>query len=167
MLRSYKKNHHGELRIPVVKKLEMRIDGELFKVEGYKVRVTLQPGHYAYVPINTENKHFLEYSKGKASELLLTDNFVCVTFTISEKDPSFVAQDLNFSTIDSTFATVNAGRPALKGTDTQSISNIAHIQNYFSRMRKSLQKHIHKRSTGNCARPEVGRRTVSMMPCKS
>ncbi|MEM3197384.1 MAG: hypothetical protein QW431_05475 [Conexivisphaerales archaeon] len=41
------------------------------------MRVTLQPGHYAYVPINTENKHFLEYSKGKASELLLTDNFVC------------------------------------------------------------------------------------------
>ncbi|MEM3701549.1 MAG: hypothetical protein QXH93_02350 [Conexivisphaerales archaeon] len=32
MLRSYKKNHHGELRIPVVKKLEMRIDGKLFKV---------------------------------------------------------------------------------------------------------------------------------------
>ncbi|MEM0122924.1 MAG: hypothetical protein QXI38_00285, partial [Conexivisphaerales archaeon] len=74
MLRSYKKNHYGELRIPVVKKLEMRIDGELFK--GDRVRVTLQPGHYAYVPINTENKHFLEYSKGKASELLLTDNFV-------------------------------------------------------------------------------------------
>ncbi|MEM3197545.1 MAG: hypothetical protein QXY52_05070 [Conexivisphaerales archaeon] len=69
------------------------------------MRVTLQPGHYAYVPINTENKHFLAYSKGKASELLLTDNFVCIT--ISEKQRtlggSFVAQDLNF-TIDSTFA---------------------------------------------------------------
>ncbi|MEM0097978.1 MAG: hypothetical protein QW338_05900 [Conexivisphaerales archaeon] len=51
-------------------------------VQGDKA--TLQPGHYAYVPINTENKHFLEYSKGKASELLLTDNFVCITFTISE-----------------------------------------------------------------------------------
>ncbi len=105
MLRSYKKNHYGELRIPVVKKLEMRIDGELFKVEGDKVRVTLQPGHYAYVPINTENKHFLAYSKGRTSELLLTDNFVCVTFTISEKErslgSSFVAQDF---TIDSTFA---------------------------------------------------------------
>ncbi|MEM4109261.1 MAG: transposase, partial [Conexivisphaerales archaeon] len=134
---------------PVVKKLEMRIDGELFKVEGDRVRVTLQPGHYAYVPINTENKHFLAYSKDKASELLLTDNFVCITFTISEKERtlggSFVAQDLNFSTIDSTFATVNAGRPALKGTDTQSISNIAHIQNDFSRRRKSLQKNIHNR----------------------
>ncbi len=79
---------------------------------------------------------------------------------------SFVAQDLNFSTIDSTFATVNAGRPALKGTYTHSISNIAHIQNDFSR-RKSLQKHIHRRSTGNCARPEAGKRTASMMPCKS
>ncbi|MEM3853679.1 MAG: hypothetical protein QW606_05165, partial [Conexivisphaerales archaeon] len=100
-----------------MKKLEMKIDGELFKVEGDRVRVTLQPGHYAYVPINTENKHFLAYSKGKASELLLTDNFVCITFTISKKERSlggsFVAQDLNFSTIDSTFATVNAGRPAL------------------------------------------------------
>ncbi|MEM3197337.1 MAG: hypothetical protein QW431_05240 [Conexivisphaerales archaeon] len=62
--------------------------------------------------------------------------------TISEKDPSFVAQDF---TIDSTFATVNAGRPALKRTDTQSISDIAHIQNDFSRRRKSLQKHIHNR----------------------
>ncbi|MEM3197748.1 MAG: hypothetical protein QW837_01560 [Conexivisphaerales archaeon] len=80
--------------------------------------------------------------------------------TISEVEKtlggSFVAQDF---TIDSTFATVNAGRPALKGTDT------AHIQNDLGR--KSLQKHIHRRSTGNCARPEAGRRTVSMMPCKS
>ncbi|MEM0145696.1 MAG: hypothetical protein QW431_02960 [Conexivisphaerales archaeon] len=56
-------------------------------------------------------------------------------------------------------------KPAPKGTYTQSISDIAHIQNDFSRRRKSLQKHIHRRSTGNCARPEAGRRTVSMMPC--
>ncbi|MEM4150836.1 MAG: hypothetical protein QXO39_06325 [Conexivisphaerales archaeon] len=85
-----------------MKKLEMRIDGELFKVEGDKA--TLQPGHYAYVPINTENKHFLAYSKGKASELLLTDNFVCVNHI--GKEPSFVAQDF---TIDSTFVTVMTG----------------------------------------------------------
>ncbi|MEM3701340.1 MAG: hypothetical protein QXH93_01285 [Conexivisphaerales archaeon] len=49
-------------------------------------------------------------------------------------DPSFVAQDF---TIDSTFVTVNAGWPALKGTDT------AHIQNDSGS--KSLQKHIHNR----------------------
>ncbi|MEM3261359.1 MAG: hypothetical protein QXW72_03105 [Conexivisphaerales archaeon] len=68
------------------------------------MRVTLQAGHYAYVPINTENKHFLAYSKGKASELLLTDNFVCVTFTISKKERSLASWRRNFSTIDSTFA---------------------------------------------------------------
>ncbi|MEM3197110.1 MAG: hypothetical protein QXG99_04065 [Conexivisphaerales archaeon] len=54
------------------------------------------------------------------------------------KEPSFVAQDF---TIDSTFVTVNVGRTALKGTYTQSISNIVHIQNDFSRRRNSLQKH--------------------------
>ncbi|MEM4126403.1 MAG: hypothetical protein QW508_02425 [Conexivisphaerales archaeon] len=78
--------------------------------------------------------------------------------TISEKEKtlggSFVAHDF---TIDSTFATVNAGRPALKGTDT------AHIQNDSGR--RACRSKIDKRSTGNCARPEVGRRTASMMPC--
>ncbi|MEM3197213.1 MAG: hypothetical protein QXT35_01065 [Conexivisphaerales archaeon] len=53
--------------------------------------------------------------------------------TISEKDPSFVAQDF---TIDSTFAEL--WQAVLKGTDT------AHIQNDFRR-RKSLQKNIHNR----------------------
>ncbi|MEM3487638.1 MAG: hypothetical protein QW428_06125 [Conexivisphaerales archaeon] len=46
----------------------------------------------------------------------------------------------------------------MKGTDT------AHIQNDFSR-RRACRSTIGKRSTGNCARPEVGRRTASMMPC--
>ncbi|MEM3242332.1 MAG: hypothetical protein QXK57_04940 [Conexivisphaerales archaeon] len=62
---------------------------------------------------------------------------MCVNHIEKGKEPSFVAQAF---TIDSTFATVNAGRPALKGTYTQSISDIAHIQNDFRR-RKSLQKH--------------------------
>ncbi|MEM3788845.1 MAG: hypothetical protein QXN95_03145 [Candidatus Bathyarchaeia archaeon] len=62
---------------------------------------------------------------------------MCVNHIEKGKEPSFVAHDF---TIDSTFATVNAGRPALKGTYTQSISDIAHIQNDFRR-RKSLQKH--------------------------
>lgn len=42
-LRSYRKNHHGELRIPEVKRLAMRIDAELFKVVDGRVRITLQP----------------------------------------------------------------------------------------------------------------------------
>ena len=50
MLRSYRKNHRGELRIPEVKKLAMRIDGELFKLVGGTVRVTLQPHNYVWLP---------------------------------------------------------------------------------------------------------------------
>ncbi|MEM3241527.1 MAG: hypothetical protein QXK57_00745 [Conexivisphaerales archaeon] len=48
-------------------------------------------------------------------------------------------------------------KPALKGTD------IAHIQNDSGR--KAYRSTTNRRSTGNCARPEVGRRTASMMPC--
>ncbi len=43
MLRSYRKNHHGELRIPEVKRLAMRIDGELFRIVDGRIRITLQP----------------------------------------------------------------------------------------------------------------------------
>ncbi|MDG7008186.1 MAG: hypothetical protein JRN06_08070 [Nitrososphaerota archaeon] len=41
MLRSYRKNHRGELGIPEVKRLAMRIDGELFRLLGDTVRLTL------------------------------------------------------------------------------------------------------------------------------
>src|SRR5439155_18660103 len=44
MLKSYKKNHHGELRIPEVKRLAMRVDSELFKIVGNNnLRITLRP----------------------------------------------------------------------------------------------------------------------------
>ncbi|MEM3196773.1 MAG: hypothetical protein QXT35_05510 [Conexivisphaerales archaeon] len=39
----------------------------------------------------------------------------------------------------------------LKGTDTQSIYNIAHIQNDFSRRRKSLHKHNRQKNCVNDA----------------
>ncbi|MEM3196653.1 MAG: hypothetical protein QXK57_01345 [Conexivisphaerales archaeon] len=79
---------------------------------------------------------------------MLTDNFVCVNHIGKGKEPSFVAQD--FSTIDYTFAMVNAGRPALKGTDTQSISNIAYIQNDFRRRacRSTYTKEVQETEPG-------------------
>ncbi len=149
LLRSYKKNHKGKLGIPDIKKLEMRIDEELFKVEGDRARITLQPGHYAYVPLNTKNKHFAEYSKGKTSELLITDTVVVLTFRVSsEKKPmgkNIAGQDLNFSTIDMTVVSVNNQKPELKGTSTIDTSNIKHIQQDYSRRKQKLQKHIPNR----------------------
>lgn len=73
MLRSYRKNHHWELGIPEAKRLTMRIDGELFKIFSSSIRVTLQPGRYIWIPINAANKHYEEYSKGRPSELIITE----------------------------------------------------------------------------------------------
>ena len=84
MLRSYRKNHHGDLKIPEVKRLAMRIDGELFKVVNGSLRITLQPNKYIWLPINTSNRHYEEYSKGRASEILITDRKVCLTFVVGE-----------------------------------------------------------------------------------
>ncbi|MDV3276997.1 MAG: transposase [Nitrososphaerales archaeon] len=146
LLRSYRKNRYGEFRIPEVKKLAMRIDSELFKIVDGSIRITVQPNKYVWLPIKTSNKHYEEYSTGKASELLITDRKVCLTFIVSngEKKPlgeRLAASDLNFKTIDSTRVSLS-NQPALVGVETQPIKEIVRIQNDFSRRRRMMQKHI-------------------------
>jgi len=146
MLRSYRKNHHGELRIPTVKKLAIRIDAELFKIVDDRIRITLQPNKYAWLPINKENKHFKEYSKGKPSELLITNQKVCLTYMVGEREKplgkELVAADLNFNTIDLTQARIENGVTKLENVMTKSLRRIAQIQNDFSRMRQKIQQHV-------------------------
>ncbi|MDG7034396.1 MAG: transposase [Nitrososphaerota archaeon] len=144
MLRSYRRNHHGELRIPEVKRLAMRIDAELFRIGDGRVRITLQPNGYVWLPLNTANGHYDEYSKGRVSELLITDTKVCLTFVVGdEKKPlgkRLVAQDLNFRSVGSTNALLSS-QPSLTGVGTQSLKGIVRIQNDFSR-RRTLQRHV-------------------------
>ena len=124
----------------------MRIDGELFRVIGEKIRVTLQPNRYDWLPVNQSNKHYQEYSKGRASELLITDTKVCLTFVIGDgRKPlgeRFVAQDLNFRTVDSTCAVVDDSKPLLSGVGTQPLREIVRVQNDFSLRRRALQRHV-------------------------
>ncbi|MDA4119853.1 MAG: transposase [Thaumarchaeota archaeon] len=146
MLRSYRRTHHGEIRIPEMKRLAMRIDGELFKVVGGQIRVTLQPNRYVWFPINTSNKHYDQYSKGRPSELLMTDAKVCLTFvvgcgTTKPLASRLVAQDLNFRSVDSTDALLG-GRPSLTGVETRSLKEVVRIQDDFSRRRRALQRHV-------------------------
>ena len=131
MLRSYRRNHHGELRIPEVKRLVMRIDGELFRVVDGRVRITLQPNQYVWLPVNARNKHYEEYAKGRASELLITDKKVCLTFVVQRgregKKPlgeKFIASDLNFRSMDSTKAST-VGGPTLTDIATEPLDEIA------------------------------------------
>jgi putative transposase len=145
MLRSYRKNHHGQLRIPDAQRLAMRIDAELFKIVDNKIRLTLQPGYYTWLPINTANKHYQEYARGRPSELLITDRKVCLTFIIGNENKPlgkrFVGSDLNFSTIDTTTVTTHSP-PALEEVNTDTIRNITRIQNDFSRRRRQIQLHV-------------------------
>ncbi|MBI3116169.1 MAG: IS200/IS605 family element transposase accessory protein TnpB [Thaumarchaeota archaeon] len=147
MLRSYRKNHHGELRIPEVKRLAMRIDSELFRMMDGKIRVTLQPSNYVWIPINGKNKHYQEYSRGRASELLITDRQVCLTFVVGEDEKplggKLMASDLNFDTIDSTRASLTpSSGPKIDAVETESIKRIVQIQNDFSRRRREIQLHV-------------------------
>ncbi|MDG6939690.1 MAG: transposase [Nitrososphaerota archaeon] len=145
MLRSYRKNHHGELRIPEVKRLATRTDGELFRVVDGRVRITLRPNRYVWLPVNTKDKHYEEYSQGRASELLITDKKVCLTFIVGDGmkplGSRFMAQDLNFRSVDSTNVLLS-GQPSLTGVETRSLKEIVRIQNDFSRRRKMLQTHV-------------------------
>jgi len=73
ILRSYKKNNNGALKIVQAKRLSMRIDSELTRIENNRLRITIRPNEYEYIPIVTKNKKYNEYSKYKISEVLLTE----------------------------------------------------------------------------------------------
>jgi len=146
LLKSYKKKHK-KLAMPKVKRLTMRMDAELFKTEqtndgSASVRITLQPFKHEYITFTPKHKKWNEYSDGRASELLITDRRLSITFVVSEGDKplggKFIASDLNFSTIDSTIASKKDGIVKLQQVKKEPISKNARIQNDFSRRRRRL-----------------------------
>ena len=157
LLRSYKKRHK-RLEIPKVKRLAMRIDAELFKIEQgnegtVSARITLQPFRYEYITFTPRHRKWEEYysnsnsSKGKASELLITDRRLYITLVTNggKKKPlgsRFVASDLNFFTVDSTAASKEGEKVKLQQVKTEHVGKIARIQNDFSRRRRRIQLHV-------------------------
>jgi len=70
LLRSYKRRHK-RLEIPEVKRLAVRIDAELFKIEqeqkddgSVSARITLQPFRYGYITFTPRHRRWEEYSRG-------------------------------------------------------------------------------------------------------
>jgi putative transposase len=149
LLRSYKRRHK-RLGMPEVKRLAIRVDAELFKIErkgnSIMVRITLQPFRYEYIRFAPKHKRWEEYSEGKTSELLITDMKLCVTFITNGKEKSlgdkFIASDLNFNTIDSTTSSKKDGAVRLQRVETEPINKIAGVQNDFSRRRRRIQLHV-------------------------
>ena len=139
ILRSFRKNHHNK-RYPQVKKLSMRLDSELVKIVGDRLRITIRPGEYEYILINTENKKWKEYSNHGIGEVLITDRVVAISFKFPGKELSDenVGIDINFNSIDGTVVNTRGIERAF----TEPIPQIARIQNDFSRRRSKIQKHI-------------------------
>lgn len=149
LLKSYRKNHHGQIGLPIVQKISARIDAELLKIIDNQLRISLQPRVFTFIPIVTNHRHYNYYIEhGSLSEVLVTDKIVCLTFVVRKESKPlahmFVAQDINFKTIDSTKTEVDPLNHdvTITAVTTQSVKNIVRIQNDFSRRRQQLQKHI-------------------------
>ena len=140
ILRSFRKNRKGK-KYPEVKKLAMRLDSELLKLQDGFLRITIRPGEYEYIPINRKHSRFDEYSGSGISELLLTDRKVVLSFRkpnnreIGEKK---IGVDTNFSNLSMTV--VDKGR--ITDVLVKSTEDVVKIQNDFSRRRSKAQKHI-------------------------
>ncbi len=142
ILRSFMKNRKGK-RYPEVKKLAMRIDSELVKIVDNAMRITIRPGEYEFIPLNTKNRKFHEYVKYRISEVLITDRAVSVSFIVPDVKSvgkEITGADLNFKTIDMT--TVEPVNKEITHVETKKVGVIVKIQNDFSRRRQKLQKHI-------------------------
>ena len=140
ILKSFKKNHHNK-KYPEVKKLSIRLDSELVKIVDDNLRITIRPGEYELVSINTRNKKWNEYSKHRIGEVLITDRTVAISFVFKEKKSTGeekIGVDINFNSIDGTVV----NKDEIKRVFTENIHHIAGIQNDFSKRRMSLQKHI-------------------------
>ncbi len=141
ILRSFVKNGRGK-KYPGIRKLAIRLDSELVKIVDGMIRITIKPGEYEYIPINTKSSKYQDYSRNPIAEALITNRIVSLSFRISEtKDTGeeFIGADLNFRTVD--FTTVShAGQ--ISGVETMQVGRIVKIQNDFSRRRQKIQEHV-------------------------
>ena len=140
ILRSFRKNRKGK-KYPEARKLSMRLDSELVKLQDGFIRITIRPQEYEYIPVNGKHAKYSEYSQYRISELLLTDRKVVLSFTkpdqkeIREKK---IGMDVNFRNLSMTV--INDGN--VEGVLEESTGNIVKVQNDYSRRRRKVQKHV-------------------------
>ena len=140
ILRSFRKNRKGK-KFPEVRKLSMRLDSELVKLQDGYLRITIRPHEYEYIPVNNKNRKFSEYSQNRISEVLITDGLVALSFrneaekAVAEKKMGI---DVNFKNVTGTV--INGGK--VERVVEIPTTQIVRIQNDFSRRRAKIQKHV-------------------------
>lgn len=140
ILRSFRKNCKGK-KYPEAKKMAMRLDSELVKLQDGFLRITIRPHEYEYILVNDKHAKYSEYNQYGISELLLTDRKVVISF----KKPDYkevrekkIGIDVNFRTLSMTVITKGKVEKVME----ESTDNIVKIQNDYSRRRKKVQKHV-------------------------
>ncbi len=150
VLKTNQPNKRGKLSVPVVRNLSITIDYRRFKLVGEMIRITLQPGRYVWIPLNKRNKHFEEYSKGKAVTLDLTKDTVYLTFNLGpgrkEIGRVLAGCDMNFGSVEISKARMTDGENgksiALLGASSIPTGRITEIQDDFLSHRRRLQLHV-------------------------
>lgn len=150
MLRANRPDKRGRLSVPVVRNLSMFIDYRRFKLLEEQIRITLQPKHYVWIPLNRRNKHFEEYSKGKAVMLDLTEDTVYLTFNLGprwrEIGPILAGCDVNFGSVEISRARVTGGENdnpvTMLGASSIPTTRIVEVQDDFLLHRRRLQLHV-------------------------
>ncbi len=104
ILRSFREEQVGE-EFPEVRKLSMRLDSELVKIVCDKIKISIKPGEYEFIPINAKNKKWEEYSNRKICKILIPDRAVAIAFSIPENKEisnKKIVIDINFSNVTET-----------------------------------------------------------------
>jgi len=110
ILRSFRKNRKRK-KYPEADKMAMRLDSELVKLADGKIRITIKPHEYEYIPVNDNHSKYEQYSQYGLSELLITSRKVVLSFRkpddkeIRERK---IGIDVNFSNISMTI--INEGK---------------------------------------------------------
>jgi putative transposase len=140
ILRSFRKNRKGK-KYPEAKKLAMRLDSELVKLQDGFLRITIRPHEYEYILVNDKHAKYSEYNQYGISELLITDRKVVLSFTKPDQKEireRKIGIDVNFRNLSMTLV-ANGKVEKVMG---QSTDNIVKIQNDYSRRRRKVQKHV-------------------------
>ena len=140
ILRSFRKNRKRK-KYPEVRKLSMRMDSELVKLQDGFIRITMKPHEYEYIPVNDHHSKYDEYSRSGISELLITDRKVVLSFRKPDQKEIMkrkIGMDVNFSNLSMTV--INEGK--VDKIFEKSTTNIVNTQNDFSRRRRNIQEHI-------------------------
>lgn len=132
---------------PQINKLSIRLDAMLVKIFPDKLRITIKPGVYEWILLNTQNKKWKEFAQKRIAEVLITKSIVAIAFKVQGKkaiSEEKIGVDLNFKNITATIVKPLSLTQVIPDIDVQVINttSVMKLQNNFARRTRKLQKKV-------------------------